>query len=186
MTKKLKGNSMFEQLIVKKATQEELPILHQILVDCGYYMYTHLGLNHWHPYASLDQFKEKVKEATVYSVYYNNQMIATFNLSTSPRNYYQPSHWRHNDVMPVYLGNLAIHPDFQGKKIGIWCMQQVEDIADTMKSTAIRFDCVQKHPWLCQFYEKVGYTRGSLIPMPEPTGNLVCFEKKVPVVSKSG
>lgn len=172
---------MLEQLILKKATQEDFSAAHQILVDCGYYMYTQLGLNHWYPYASLEQFKEKVKTATVYCVYYNHQMIATFTLSTSARTYYQSAHWQHTDAHAIYLGNLAIHPDFQGKKIGIWCMKQIETLAQQMSCTAIRFDCVQKHPWLCQFYEKAGYIRGSLITMPEPTGNLVCFEKEVPL-----
>ncbi len=172
------GTDVFKHLLLKQATQEEFPALHQILVDCGEHMHTHLSLNHWYPYATLEQFKEKVKAATIYCVYFDDRMIATFTLSTVPRAYYQPSHWRYHDANAVYLGNLAIHPDFQGKKIGSWCIQQIEKIAQSMGCSVIRFDCVQKHPWLCNFYEKMGYVPGAIIPMPEPTGNLVCFEKK--------
>ena len=166
-------------LVLKKADLKDIENVHILLTFCGQHMFNHLGLNHWHPFAPLEKFKDKVKHATLYCIYENDRMIATFNLSTTPRPYYTLSDWKDPNAKAVYLGHLAIHPDFQGKKIGTWCIHQIEQIAKEMGAQSIRFDCIERHPWLSSFYEKMGYARKNSILMPDPTGTLVCFEKVI-------
>jgi len=166
---------------LKKADAQEIIAAHTLLVECGNHMAVNLGLYHWHPFASIEQFKEKIKYATVYCLYDIDRLIATFNVSTIARAYYRDSDWYDPQAHAVYLGNLAVHPDFQGKKIGSLCMHYIEQIAQEMGASAIRFDCIERHPWLSSFYEKMGYEKKAIIEMPEPTGKLVCFEKTLPI-----
>lgn len=179
-TKSALEQRQHESLLLKKADAQEIIAAHNLLVECGNHMAANLGLYHWHPFASLEQFKEKIKHATVYCLYDNGRLVATFNLSTTARTYYRATDWRDAHAQAIYLGNLAVHPDFQGKKIGSLCVQYIEQIAKEMGASAIRFDCIERHPWLSSFYEKMGYEKKALISMPEPTGNLVCFEKIIP------
>lgn len=170
------GNDNMD-LSIKKATAGDFEKLHSILVSCGEDMYKRLGLNHWYPYDDLNKFQAKVKYANVYCVYSKDQMIGTFNLNENPRAYYKLSMWSNPEAKAVYLGQLAILPEFQGKGLGVWCMQQIENIVQEMGCEIIRFDCIERHPRLVKFYENAGYQRKCIVNMPEPIGNLVCFEK---------
>lgn len=172
-------------LMVKKATEQDFPLLHTILVTCGKYMYENMGLNHWYPYADLAKFKEKVKHADVYCVWAGDQIIATFSLNRNARDYYRASMWHNSEDVAVYLGNLAILPEFQSKGIGSYCLWQAEVIAQEMGCTAIRLDCIERHPWLATFYEKAAYQKRCTVTLSEPTGVLVCFEKRCKMHSQS-
>lgn len=164
---------------IQKVSNEDIPAIHDLLQECGLYMYKSLNLNHWHPYMSLENFQQRVKTALVYGIYDNNKLIGTFNLSTNSRSYYTLDMWQNPEAKAVYLGQLAIHPNYQGRKIGSWCLQEVEKIAHELGYQVIRFDCVERHPWLCKFYEKAGYGRRTIVALPEPTGNVICFEKYI-------
>lgn len=172
-------NNIPMNYLLKKATDSDFVTLHNILVVCGEHMFKSLKLRHWYPYASLEKFKEKVKYSDVYCVFENEKMVATFSLSTTPRDYYKLSMWQDQNAKAIYLGNLGILPELQGKGLGKWCLNEVEKIAKEMNCKAIRFDCVEKHPWLSNFYEKLGFARKCIVNMPEPTGNLICFEKVI-------
>jgi len=56
-------------LMIKKANEQELAEAHALIGACGEEMYKQYGLSHWHPFASLGQFKERVQHADVYCVY---------------------------------------------------------------------------------------------------------------------
>lgn len=165
---------------IQKIADDCLPEAHALLAECGLFMHKTLKLQHWHPFMALAVFQERAKNLQVYGIYDEGKLIGTFNLSQKPRAYYTLDMWQDREAEAVYLGQLAIHPDYQGKKIGVWCMQQIEKIAAELGCTAIRFDCVEQHPWLCKFYEKAGYTKKGIIALPEPTGNVICFEKTIP------
>lgn len=129
-TKNVLEQQLYQKsLLLKKADAQEIIAVHNLLTECGQRMSATLGLNHWHPFASLEQFKEKTKHATVYCLHDNDRLVATFNLSTIARNYYRATDWHDSQAQAVYLGNLAVHPDFQGKKIGSLCMRYIEQIA---------------------------------------------------------
>lgn len=170
---------MIDGYTLKKAADTDIPTVHALLAECGLYMHRTLNLHHWHPYMPLENFQQRMKSAQLYGIYEGDRLIGTFNLCPSPRTYYTLDMWENPEAKAVYLGQLAIHPEYQGKKIGAWCLQEVEKIARESGYQAIRFDCVERHPWLCKFYEKAGYTRKNIVALPEPTGNVICFEKSL-------
>jgi GNAT superfamily N-acetyltransferase len=166
-------------LVIKKANEQELMKAYALISACGEEMYKRYGLCHWYPFASLEQFKERVQYADVYCIYHNERLVGTFNLSMRPRAYYAADQWSNSLAKAVYVGNVAIDPLLQGQKLGTWSMQQIENIAREMGGIAIRLDCVDRHPWLQSFYTKLGYAPAGTIDLPEPTGRVRCFEKVI-------
>lgn len=163
------------QLVLKKVSGNAIIPLHAILSACGKAMHEKIGLSHWHPFMDINTFQDSMKGKDVYGVYQNNVAIATFNLSTEPRDYYFDALWSNPKERAVYLGQLAIDPNIQGNGVGKWCMQQVVSIAQEMGRKAIRFDALSAHPWLETFYKNLGY---SICGIVKPARwDLVCFEK---------
>lgn len=162
-------------LELKKADAEMIAPLHAILVACGENMYEQFQLSHWHPFLNLKTFRKMMSHQMLYGVYQNNIPVATFNVSTKPRDYYFPELWGHPHDKALYLGHLGIDPALQAKGVGKWCMAQVENIAREHHCKAVRFDALNIHPWLKTFYEKLGYTKREIVTPGE--WDLVCFEK---------
>src|SRR3990167_2390097 len=120
-------------------------------------MYERFQLEHWHPFMDMETFKKLMESKELYGVYQDGTAIATFNLSLVSRDYYYDELWSNPHEQASYLGQLAIEPCLQGQGLGKWCMYQVEKIAKSNKSKAIRLDAVSAHPMLKAFYKKLGY-----------------------------
>jgi GNAT superfamily N-acetyltransferase len=162
---------------LKKIDGDEIEKFHQILTSCGQFMSEKLGLKHWHPFMDLNTFQLLMQNKDLYGIYQNDIAIATFNLSFVSRDYYYDALWSKHNVKAIYLGQLAINPTLQGKGLGKWCMQQIEEISKSSDVKSIRFDALNAHPWLKNFYLKLGYQTRGLV---NPKGwDLMCFEKNL-------
>jgi len=164
------------QFELKEISLKDIEEVHALLVMCGENMYKKLGLTHWYPYPTLDQFKKNVAAKTLYGVFTNNSAVATFNLTNEPRTYYADNLWLQKGKA-LYVGNLGITPHLQGSGLGKWCMAQIEKIGIASNYDLIRFDALKAHPWLKSFYEKLGYIACESV---KNNGlELVCFEKNL-------
>lgn len=164
-------------LTLKKASSTEINSLYEILVNCGKQMHDEMKLNHWHPFMDIETFKKSLNDKQLFGVYENNSAIATFNISTSPRDYYHIGLWSNPGAKALYVGQLATQPNFQRKGLGKWCMNQIEQLAQEMNCESIRFDALQQHPWLGTFYEHLGYKACAIVTPNE--FDLVCYEKRL-------
>lgn len=164
-------------LVLKKVDKIAITPLHSILVSCGKAMYEQLGLNHWYPFMNIEIFQRLMKTKDLYGIYQNEIAVATFNVSTEPRDYYSKKLWLNSQEKALYLGQLAINPSIQGNGIGKWCMLQVEQIAYDAGINLVRFDALDKHPWLKSFYKKLGYEECAIVKPGE--WELTCFEKQI-------
>lgn len=161
---------------LEKINDKDLIIpLHALLTACGRTMYETFKLIHWHPFMDLGKFETLMKDKDLYGVYRNTIAIATFNLSSDPRDYYFDKLWSNPEEKAFYLGQLGIKPHLQGKGIGKWCMHQIERLAYEAGCKAIRFDGLSQHPWLKKFYEKLGYRFCGTVKPGQ--WELTCFEK---------
>lgn len=143
---------------LKKINEKAFIIpLHALLTACGKKMHETFGLMHWHPFMDLKKFETLMRSKDLYGVYQNKSAIATFNLSSNPRDYYFDKLWSNPGEKAFYLGQLGIQPLLQGQGIGKWCMHQIERLAYEAGCKVIRFDGLSQHPWLKEFYEKFGY-----------------------------
>ena len=163
------------KLIIQKSSKDEIKPIHSLLSSCGKFMFDKYNLCHWHPFMDLEAFINSMAEKDLYSVYQENNLIATFNLSLIPRNYYYDKLWSHPMMKAVYLGQLGIDPQKQGHGIGKWCMENIETISKQMGCKYIRFDALNMHPWLKIFYVTQGYAPRGIVKPKE--WDLLCFEK---------
>lgn len=168
---------VLSKLQIKKASVDEIQKVHTLIKDCGKALYDQYKIDLWYPMPVLEQFKCWIQNTTTYCVYANNELIATFNISLKPRKFYKPEFWHDSKAQALYLGKLAVKPDLQCKGIGKLCVQEVEKLAKGMGCTAIRFVCIQRHPWLNGFYEKLGYNQKAIVELPKPSGTVRVFEK---------
>jgi len=164
-------------LIRKEVHEDEIKLIYNLMVRCGEHMHTQYSLDHWYPYMDEKTFINKIKGKKLYGVYRDGIPIASFNVSTEPRDYYFDSLWNFPAKKALYLGQLATDPALQSRGIGKWCMEQVEMIASELKCTAVRFDAIEMHPWLKNFYMSLGYSPSRFVKPGE--WNLLCFEKQL-------
>ena len=166
---------MTELKLVKINDKDSIISLHTLLAACGKEMYEKLKLMHWHPFMDLYKFESLMRGKDLFGVYRNAVAIATFNLSSDPRDYYFDNLWSNPEEKAFYVGQLGTHPQLQGQGIGKWCMQQIERLAYEAECKAIRFDGLSQHPWLKNFYEKLGFQFCGTIKPAQ--WELACFEK---------
>ncbi len=89
----------------------------------------------------------------------------------------------------TYIGFFSVHPDFQGRGIGKYILQQAETIAkEQFSATKIRMYVVSQRPELIAFYERRGYQCTGLknpyplhlkIGVPKITGLTIEYLEKV-------
>jgi GNAT superfamily N-acetyltransferase len=154
---------------------ETITALHALLEECGKKMQELLGLTHWYPFMDLAKFQFMLEEKELYGVFQHSTPIATFNLSFKPRDYYPENLWSRPKEKAYYLGQFGINPHFQRQGIGKWCMQQIEIISKQAECHAIRFDALNNHPWLKNFYQQLEYRFCGIVKPAE--WELACFEK---------
>jgi len=165
------------QLIIKEKSDAQIKPIYDLLLKCGKEMYDKYHLSHWHPFMSLEDFQSSMRHKNLFAVYNNDELVATFNLSDEPRDYYHESLWCDPNGKAMYLGHLGIDPTIQRKGIGKWCMHKIENLVIEMGFNVLRFDAVETHPWLKLFYFNLGYIpRGIVKPRD---WNLLCFEKSL-------
>ncbi|MDX1901101.1 MAG: GNAT family N-acetyltransferase [Gammaproteobacteria bacterium] len=165
------------QLKKVQQTESEIDFYYTLLKRCGVHMYQTLKLEHWYPYMDKETFKNKIKDKQMYGVFKNNLPIATFNLTTQPRDYYSESLWNTPAEKALYFGQFGIDPDYQKGGIGQWCIEQVEEIARQLDCAAVRFDGLLMHPWLKHFYMKLGYQPCGIVKPGK--WELLCFDKQL-------
>jgi GNAT superfamily N-acetyltransferase len=169
----------------RKVGPDEIEALHEIVRKCGQDMKGRLGLDHWDPPYPLELMRQSAQERSVYAVYNDEQLVATFTVGTQALPYYRtiPGVWEAWDPSgesALYANRLAVLPELQGQGIGTWCMEEYERLARAEGCEAIRLDTYDKHLGLFAWYQKRGYQwRGAFTFHTKLYGEtgMVCFEK---------
>lgn len=144
---------------LEQRTPDRIDDLYDIVLACGEDMYRRLGLDHWHPPTPKDIFRNYAKLNRVYAVLDNGAAVATFTLTDQPPEPYPAERWTSAQHSALYLIKLAVHPLCQGKGLGRWCMERIENIACQENYDALRFDALTRNAPLLGFYEHLGYRR---------------------------
>lgn len=85
------------------------------------------------------------------------------------------------EVQPdhLYVGRLAVHPDYRKQGVGAALMKYVENIAPPLGLTRIRLGTRQSMPGNVAFYERLGYTIVERVPHPRGPDVILWFEKEL-------
>lgn len=167
-------------LTIHKVAPEQVETLHAILEQCSLDMQAKFGLSHWIPAYPIERLREDAQAKSVYAVCEDGQIIATFTFGTRAPYYYTVSVWQDPNARAFYVNHLAVLPAYQGKGIGSWCMQTVEQFAKDEECAAVRLDAYDKHVKLHEFYRRLGYQeRGTahVVTKSGKQGDTMYFEK---------
>ncbi len=126
-------------------------------------MQVRLNLTHWVPPYPLHLMRRDAEMKSVYAVRENNQTIATFTIGTQTPSYYDITIWENPSAKALYVNRLAVLPDFQGKGIGKWCMNTIEQLAIAEGCTVVRLDAYDKHEQVHEFYRLLGYQQRAVL-----------------------
>jgi GNAT superfamily N-acetyltransferase len=163
-----------------RATEDQFPAIYGILALAGEHMHRVLGLSHWHPFPSFEDFLPHLEDRDVYAVHADRLLVGTFNLGIIPESYYledMSDYWRNVNAEAMYFSGFAIVPSHQQQGIGSWCMAQADRLAQEKNFRYLRFDGVSNHARLMQFYTRLSYRPCGLLPVTEDI-SVMCFEKE--------
>jgi ribosomal protein S18 acetylase RimI-like enzyme len=161
---------------------DEVGELHEVVRICGEQMLQRFGFGPWVPPLPLEQMRDYARKSRVFSVRESSRLIATFSLdgagfgSSYPQDLlYNPQH------RALYVGKLAVLPEYQSCGVGSWCLMQVERLAQAEGYEAIRLDMIAEHTALVSFYTRSGFQfRGTFPASVSGTSvNLSLFEKPI-------
>lgn len=117
----------------------------KILFLCGKNMADKYDLHHWNNsmIKNILIVFYCVLRNKIFLIYSNKNEIATFQ-------------YRKNNVSIIFK-KLAVHPIFEGKGIGKFCLQEIENICIKNNCNSIECEVYEKSEHAIRFYEKNGF-----------------------------
>ncbi|MEN8549962.1 GNAT family N-acetyltransferase [Acinetobacter soli] len=136
----------FRQIHVDEAAH------YQHVVFNAYQSIRNLNINFDATTIDLEQAIRHLNQHVVYGLYREHQLIATVTVrmpwSSLPGPFGLP-----------HIGNVAVHPDYKGQGISklmlAWLEQNI--LLTRLKSPAYSLGTASNHPWLYDFYQKIGF-----------------------------
>ena len=77
----------------------------------------------------------------------------------------------------LYIGRVAVHPDYRRRGVGVALMQQMEQVASRLGYTRLHLVTRGSMPGNLAFYERLGYLVVKTEPNPRGPDTNVTFEK---------
>ena len=114
------------------------------------------GRGHWSGEASARGVLAGLPDSTIWIARRGSSIVATFRLSTIKPWAIDGSCFRQS-ARPLYLTDMAVRPDLQGKGIGRRCLAAAVACAVAWPSDAIRLDAYDDEAGAGAFYEKCGF-----------------------------
>ena len=173
--------SILNNLKVTRAAYDELPLVQNIVFRCGEQVLARHGTRVWLPEIPLDILRRQSLDRSFWLVWYENLPVATLSTSVTCPDYCAGDSF--DDTRPgIYIGKLAVLPDWQSRGIGSWCRIWAEAFAREGKFGWLRLDVLIEHPDVVQWYVDRGFGRigeAVVADWQERRWNLVLLEKSV-------
>ncbi|MEO8622681.1 MAG: GNAT family N-acetyltransferase [bacterium] len=138
------------------ATESDAPALAALRVATAQDLTERFGRGHWSGIATERGVLAGMRESKIWIARRGSAMVATFRMSTTKpwaidRSYFSRS------AHPVYLTDMAVRPDLQGKGIGRHCLRMAVKYARAWPADAIRLDAYDAEAGAGTFYDKCGF-----------------------------
>jgi GNAT superfamily N-acetyltransferase len=146
---------------LRRATSADAAGVHALLVAAGRGLAARGFLNWSTPYPR-EKLDADIATREVYVVFDDGDRrerrpIATFALGATPARADAPMHWRTPDAPARYLNRLAVDPTHQGRGLGGWCLERIEELARDAGATAVRCEVLRANAATRRLYERHGY-----------------------------
>jgi ribosomal protein S18 acetylase RimI-like enzyme len=147
-------------LTLRRAGAADVDTLHELMAAAAHHLAAQ-GFANWLPPYPRARIAADVVERAVYVVEAASgdaaTPVATFMLGAAPHRPYDAMAWAGPDAPAQYLNRLAVHPAWQGRGVGAWCLAQMQRLAREAGATALRCDVLRANARLCRLYERHGF-----------------------------
>jgi ribosomal protein S18 acetylase RimI-like enzyme len=128
--------------MIRRATMDDAPAIHALLVECGKDLSV-AGFDNWNPPAPITRVEADIAEHEVYVLEDQGELIASVAVATEGK--------------VVHMYRLAVKPARQGRGTGAWLTGIVHERARELGCTTIRLDALMTNPSVIAFYKRAGY-----------------------------
>jgi ribosomal protein S18 acetylase RimI-like enzyme len=167
------------QCTLRRATPADAAGVHALLVAAGRDLATRGFLNWSTPYPR-EKLDADVVSREVYVAFADDDArqrrpAATFTLGATPARADAPTHWLVPHAPARYLNRLAVDPALQGRGLGGWCLERIEEIAHAAGASAVRCEVLRANSVVRRLYERHGYEERGEWHRPDWT--FTCYER---------
>lgn len=161
---------------IKFCTKSHVPAICEIVLSCSNWLASQ-GMDHWKNYYTTDMIISKYNTTHVAGIFEENVLKGVISLSSKTPSYYLKEDFQNPDDKAIYLGMLAVKPEFHKKGLATKLMNFSESYALSKNFQVSRLMYFANYKELGEFYSKRGY---SLIRTRDDDGDLISFcEKKL-------
>jgi L-phenylalanine/L-methionine N-acetyltransferase len=127
--------------------------------DFIYNLYMHPLTNGWLTY----DFMEAGEFAGIFKSLLNDEVLYIFEEAGVAKGMFKLIPLQHRNAHIVYLGGVAIHPDFGGKGLGSLMMQEIIALAKAMQKKRIELTTAAINNAAIRLYEKMGFQKEGVL-----------------------
>lgn len=172
---------MSPALALRRATLADAAGVHALLVAAGRDLAARGFLNWSTPYPR-EKLDADVVSREVYAVFTaddgrQRRPVATFTLGATPARADAPMHWRVPEAPARYLNRLAVDPALQGRGLGGWCLERIEELARVAGAASVRCEVLRANAAARRLYERHGYEERGEWHRPDWT--FTCYEREL-------
>jgi GNAT superfamily N-acetyltransferase len=138
------------------ADESDAPELAALRVATACDLTKRFGRGHWSGEASERGVMAGMHESKIWLARRGSSIVATFRMSTTKPWAIDRSFFAKSEL-PLYLTDMAVRPDLQGKGIGRRCLVKAVEYARAWPVDAIRLDAYDAEAGAGAFYEKCGF-----------------------------
>jgi len=162
------------QLSLVLASPEDVMTIVSIRNEAAQHLTAHFGNGHWSYLSNEKWVLEGMKgNSRILAAKNGNMIVGTLRLATKKPWAIDIAYFT-KVQQPVYLTDMAVHPDWQGKGIGKFMLENVKPFVAAWPAQAIRLDAYDHAAGAGEFYFKCGFTeKGRIVYRNTP---LIYFE----------
>jgi len=137
------------------------------------------GITQWNDqYPPMDIFGKDIEKGNLFKLKNEDEIIGMIVLSSEQDKEYEPVDWTDRTGSPLVVHRLAVHPDWQRKRLATELMTFAEKFARENGYTSIRMDTFSLNPRMQNLIMKFNYERkpGEIF-FPENVEPYYCYEK---------
>jgi GNAT superfamily N-acetyltransferase len=159
------------------AKESDAPALAALRIATARDLTERFGRGHWSGEATERGVIAGMRESKIWLARRGSSIVATFRMSTTKPWAIDKSYFARS-AHPLYLTDMAVRPDLQGRGIGRRCLVKAVEYARHWPADAIRLDAYDAEAGAGTFYEKCGFREvGRVAYRGVP---LVYYERLIP------
>jgi GNAT superfamily N-acetyltransferase len=152
--------SVTSLLISKLATSADIDTITNIVIACANSLLDR-HFEDWSNYYSRARLADKLTTQLAYLFYFDDKAVGVVFLQTNDLYYYSAtdlSKFSSPNDKAVYIGTLAVHPQYQGRGIASQIIKFCEEYCRQNKISSLRLDHFGGDKLLTNFYLKNGFS----------------------------